>query len=58
MSMCKRREIEFIDMNRNNGDYIHFLDWLEKTGRNYSIRIHSANVVEMKNMRRIIEKNG
>jgi hypothetical protein len=45
MSMCKRREIELIVMNRDNGDYIRFLDWLEETGRNYPIHIRSVNIV-------------
>ena len=39
-------------------DYIKVLDWLEKTGRNYPIRIHSQNPVGVANMRRIIERNG
>ena len=34
------------------------LDWLEKTGRNYPIRIHSMNPVGVENMRRIIQRNG
>ena len=33
-------------------------DWLEETGRNYPIRIHSMNTVGRQNMRLIIEKNG
>ena len=37
---------------------IILLDWLEETGRNYPIRIHSANPVGVANMRRIIQKNG
>ena len=39
-------------------DYIELLNWLEETGRNYPIRIHSMNVVGRGNMRRIIRKNG
>ena len=39
-------------------DYIKVLDWLEETGRNYPIRIHSMNIVGVKYMRRIIQKNG
>ena len=39
-------------------DYIKVLDWLEETGRNYPIRIHSMNTVGVENMRRIIERNG
>jgi hypothetical protein len=33
------------------------LDWLEETGRNYPIRIHSANACGIANMRRIIQRN-
>lgn len=40
------------------GDYIRLLDWLEETGRNYPIRIHSMNPVGVQNMRAIIQKNG
>lgn len=40
------------------GDYIKFLDWLEETGHNYPIRIHSMSPVGVANMRRIIQKNG
>lgn len=43
---------------KEGGDYIEILNWLEKTGRNYPIRIHSMNVVGVENMRRIIRKNG
>ena len=39
-------------------DYIKILDWLEETGRNYPIRIHSQNPVGIENMRRIIQRNG
>lgn len=46
---------EFAD---DGGDYIKLLDWLEETGRNYPIRIHSQNPVGVQNMRRIIERNG
>ena len=34
------------------------LEWLEATGRNYPIRIHSANPVARERMRAIIERNG
>ena len=40
------------------GDYIRLLDWLEETGRNYPIRIHSMNPVGVANMRAIIQRNG
>ena len=46
---------EYVD---KGGDYIKFLDWLEETGRNYPIRIHSMNPVGVENMRRIIQRNG
>lgn len=57
--------VELIDLDydagdfvNEGGDYIRILDWLEETGRNYPIRIHSMNPVGCENMRRIIEKNG
>ena len=57
--------IELLDMDHDagdyaqyGGDYIRLLDWLEETGRNYPIRIHSANPVGVQNMRAIIQKNG
>ena len=46
------------DFASNGGDYIKLLDWLEETGRNYPIHIHSMNPVGVENMRRIIERNG
>ena len=56
--------IELIDIDHDagefatdGGDYIKLLDWLEETGRNYPIRIHSMNPVGVENMRRIIQKN-
>ena len=63
--MAHSSEIELIDLDHDagdfaqyGGDYIRILDWLEETGRNYPIRIHSQNPVGVQNMRRIIEKNG
>lgn len=57
--------IELIDIDHDagdyvtfGGDYIRFLDWLEETGRNYPIRIHSMNPVGRENMRAIIQRNG
>ena len=57
--------IELIDIDHDAGDYAEFggdyiklLDWLEETGRNYPIRIHSQNPVGVENMRRIIKRNG
>lgn len=46
------------DYVSDGGDYINILNWLEETGRNYPIHIHSMNPVGVKNMRRIIERNG
>ena len=46
------------DYASDGGDYIKLLDWLEETGRNYPIRIHSMNPVGVQNMRAIIHKNG
>ena len=64
LRIAGRREIELIDIDhdagdyaKDGGDYIRLLDWLEETGRNYPIRIHSQNPVGVENMRRIIEKN-
>ena len=58
-------QIEIIDIDHDagdyandGGDYIKLLDWLEETGRNYPIRIHSMNVIGRENMRRIIQRNG
>ena len=56
-------DIELIDLDHDAGeygppDYIKLLDWLEETGRNYPVRIHSMNPVGCENMRRIIERNG
>ena len=57
--------LELIDIDHDagdyvseGGDYIKLLDWLEETGRNYPIHIHSMNPVGVENMRRIIQKNG
>ena len=57
--------IELIDLDHDagnyvsdGGDYIKLLDWLEETGRNYPIHIHSMNLVGVQNMRAIIQKNG
>ena len=58
-------DIEMIDIDHDagiyasqGGDYIKLLDWLEETGRNYPIRIHSMNPVGVENMRAIIRRNG
>lgn len=65
MELRNEWEIELIDLDHDAGDYVEFggdyiriLDYLEITGRNYPIRIHSMNPVGRENMRRIIRKNG
>lgn len=45
------------DYAYDGGDYIKLLDWLEETGRNYPIHIHSMNPVGVANMRCIIKRN-
>lgn len=57
--------VELIDIDHDagdytcfGGDYIKLLDWLEETGRNYPIHIHSMNPVGVENMRAIIKRNG
>ena len=61
----RNKTIELIDIDHDagiyaydGGDYIKLLDWLEETGRNYPIRIHSMNPVGVENMRSIIQRNG
>lgn len=61
----RRVIIELIDCDHDagefafdGGDYINLLCWLEETGRNYPIRLHSMNPVGVENMRRIIQHNG
>ena len=59
----KRLEVIDIDHDagifaHDGGDYIKLLDWLEETGRNYPIHIHSMNPVGVANMRVIIQRNG
>lgn len=61
----EKQKIEVIDIDHDagdyiskGGDYIRLLDWIEATGRNFPIHIHSMNPVGAENMRRIIEKNG
>ena len=61
----RKENIEIIHMDHDagdyaykGGDYIRLLDWLEFTGRNYPIAIHSQNPVGVENMRRIIQRNG
>ena len=58
-------KIELLDLDHDagsyaefGGDYIKVLDFIEETGREYPIRIHSMNPVGVENMRRIIQRNG
>lgn len=46
------------DLGENNLEGYKLLDWLEATGRNYPIHIHTANSVARERMRAIIERNG
>lgn len=57
-------EIDLIDCDHDLGDYasdggdgIKLLDWLEKVGYNFPIRIHTMNPVGRENMRAIIKRN-
>lgn len=61
----KLLSIEVIDIDHDagdyvseGGDYIKLLDWLEETGRNYPIRVHSMNPVGKQNMLAICQHNG
>ena len=62
----KKDNIEIIDIDhdagdyaKDVGDYIKILDWMEMMGYSpNAIHIHSMNPVGVKNMRRIIRKNG
>ena len=56
--------IELIDIDHDagdyeplGGDYIKVLDWLEETGKNIPIHIHTMNPVGRQNMKAIIKKN-
>ena len=58
-------DIELIDIGCNAGDYeinggdhIELLYWLEETGRNYPIHIHSINPEDVDNIREVIQRNG
>ena len=54
--------IEVISCDNDLGEGVpegyKLLDWLEATGRNIPIRIHSANPVARQRMQAIIQKNG
>ena len=58
-------EIEVISLDHdaaqytiNGHDYVYILNWLEETGRNYPIHIHSMNPYGAQRMRQIIQRNG
>lgn len=60
----KGMEIEIISLDHDagdyaclGGDYIKVLDWLEETGRNIPIHIHTMNPVSRQNMEAIIKRN-
>ena len=42
---------------KDGGHYIKLLEWLEETGRNYPIHIHSDNQINLLWMREMIERN-
>lgn len=46
------------DLGENEAEGYKLLDWLEATGRNYPIHIHTDNPVARERMRAIIERNG
>lgn len=46
------------DLGENEAEGYKLLDWLEATGRNIPIRIHSANPVARQRMQAIIQRNG
>lgn len=46
------------DLGENETEGYRLLDWLEATGRNYPIHIHTDNAVARERMRAIIERNG
>ena len=61
---CTKQPINLIDIDHDSGvyffeggDYIKLLEWLEETGRNYPIHIHSTDMASKMNMRRIIQRN-
>ena len=46
------------DLGEHEAEGYKLLDWLEATGRNIPIRIHSANPVARQRMQAIIQRNG
>lgn len=46
------------DLGENEIEGYKLLDWLEATGHNYPIHIHTDNPVARERMRAIIQRNG
>ena len=46
------------DLGKNETEGYKLLDWLEATGRNYPIHIHTDNAVARERMQAIIQRNG
>ena len=46
------------DLGADFAEGYKLLDWLEATGRNYPIHIHTDNPVARERMRAIIQRNG
>ena len=46
------------DLGEHEPEGYKLLDWLEATGRNYPIHIHTDNAVARERMRAIVERNG
>lgn len=49
------------DFEKDGGDYIRILDWLEQAGivdTGYFFHLHTQNPVGRENMERVIRKNG
>ena len=58
---CENTEIELIDIGLDagayaqyGGNYIELLKWLEETGSNYPIRIHTRDDESISKMRRTL----
>ena len=45
------------DLGEGNAEGYKLLDWLEKTGRNYPIRMHTKSHMVAEEMRKIIKHN-
>ena len=57
--------IEYVDVGydagefvKQGGDYTEFLRFLACSGRSYPVRIHAEDVVQVSELRKIIEENG